>query len=194
VSSAALAATAARRELNARQAETARRVIEAARTELREVGFAELTIRSVAGRANVAPATAYTYFSSKNHLVAEIFWRAIRRRAHPDQPLPGPAERVAAVFRDLAQFLADEPEVGRAVTSALLRDEPDVKRLREMIGLEINNRIVAAAGSVATADVLDALAIAWSGAMLQAGMGHCNYTQMGERLVATAQLIFEGAG
>ena len=40
---------------------------------LRESSYADLTVRAVAARAKVAPATAYTYFSSKNHLIAEIY-------------------------------------------------------------------------------------------------------------------------
>jgi hypothetical protein len=40
--------------------------------------------------------------------------------------------------------------------------------------------------------VIDALSIAWSGAMLQAGMGHTNYAQMGDRLVAVTRLILGG--
>jgi AcrR family transcriptional regulator len=192
-SSAAPTLTATRRHLNARQAETAQRVIDAARAELREVGYDELTVRSVAGRAHVAPATAYTYFASKHHLVVEIFWRAIRERSHPPSPLSSSAARVAAVFDDLARFLADDPELGRAATSALLCDEPDVKQLRELIGNEINERIVAAAGPRVAPEVLEALAVAWSGAMLQAGMGHTTYVQMGERLGRITALILRGA-
>ena len=48
---------------------------EAAVAELIETGYAALTVRNVARRAGVAPATAYTYFASKEHLVAEVFWR-----------------------------------------------------------------------------------------------------------------------
>ena len=40
---------------------------------LRETSYADLTVRAVAARASVAPATAYTYFSSKNHLIAEVY-------------------------------------------------------------------------------------------------------------------------
>jgi AcrR family transcriptional regulator len=184
--------TATRRHLNARQAETAQRIIDAARAELRETGFDELTVRSVAGRANVAPATAYTYFSSKNHLVVEVFWRSIHEHARPAAPGASALARVATVFEDLARLLAADPELARAATCALLRDEPDVKELRELIGNEINGRIVDAAGPQATPDVVDALAIAWSGAMLQAGMGHSDYPRMGQRLVAVAGLLLRG--
>ena len=46
---------------------------------LRESSYADLTVRAVAARAKVAPATAYTYFSSKNHLIAEVYLDLIRR-------------------------------------------------------------------------------------------------------------------
>jgi AcrR family transcriptional regulator len=100
-----VSAKATRRELNARQAETVERVAAAAREELRAVGFDGLTIRSVAGRASVAPATAYTYFSSKNHLIAEIFWRRLVERPHLEQGSATSVAAVIAVFTDLVEFI-----------------------------------------------------------------------------------------
>jgi AcrR family transcriptional regulator len=180
---------ATRRQLNARQAETVERVVDAAQDELREVGFDGLTVRSVAQRAGVAPATAYTYFSSKNHLVAEIFWRRLNERPRLEETLTSPLGRVVGVFDDLADFIAAEPELAAAVTSALLGTEPDVKHLRLMIGNEINQRIKHALGETASADALDALTLAWSGAMLQVGMGHAPAEQLGERLATVARLV-----
>jgi AcrR family transcriptional regulator len=182
---------ATRRQLNARQAETVERVVAAAQDELREVGFDGLTVRSVAHRARVAPATAYTYFSSKNHLVAEIFWRRLNERPRLEETLSSPLGRVVGVFDDLADFIAAEPELAAAVTSALLGTEPDVKYLRLMIGNEINGRIRHALGDSVTAQALDALTLAWSGAMLQVGMGHAAAEQMGERLASVARLVLE---
>ena len=46
---------------------------------LRETSYADLTVRAVAARAKVAPATAYTYFSSKNHLIAEVYLDLVRQ-------------------------------------------------------------------------------------------------------------------
>lgn len=180
---------ATRRQLNARQAETVERVVAAAQDELREVGFDGLTVRSVAHRAGVAPATAYTYFSSKNHLVAEIFWRRLNERPRLEETLTSPLGRVVGVFDDLADFIAAEPELAAAVTSALLGTEPDVKHLRLMIGNEINQRIHHALGDAASADALDTLTLAWSGAMLQVGMGHAPAAQLGERLATVARLV-----
>jgi AcrR family transcriptional regulator len=183
---------ATRRQLNARQAETVERVVAAGQDELREVGFDGLTVRSVAHRAGVAPATAYTYFSSKNHLVAEIFWRRLNERPRLEETLSSPLGRVVGVFDDLADFIAAEPELSAAVTSALLGAEPDVKHLRLMIGNEINHRIKQAIGESASAEELDALTLAWSGAMLQVGMGHAPAEQMGERLASVARFVLGG--
>jgi AcrR family transcriptional regulator len=185
---------ATRRQLNARQAETVERVVAAGQDELREVGFDGLTVRSVAHRAGVAPATAYTYFSSKNHLVAEIFWRRLNERPRLEETLSSPLGRVVGVFDDLADFIAAEPELAAAVTSALLGAEPDVKHLQLMIGNEINRRIKHALGEAASADALDALTLAWSGAMLQVGMGHAPAEQLGERLATVARLVLGAAG
>lgn len=184
---------ATRRELNSRQAETVERVVSAGQEELREVGFDGLTVRSVANRAGVAPATAYTYFSSKNHLVAEIFWRRLNERPRLEETLSTPYSRVVGVFDDLADFLAGEQELAAATTSALLGAEPDVRQLRLMIGNEINQRIRLALGDSASDEVLDALTLAWSGAMLQAGMGHAEYAQLGERLAKVARLVMDEA-
>lgn len=183
---------ATRRELNRRQAGTVDRVITAAREELREVGFDDLTVRSVAHRAGVAPATAYTYFSSKNHLVAEIFWRRLNERPRLEDALTTPLARVVEVFNDLADFLTSEKELAAATTAAMLAPEPDVKQLRLLIGNEINGRIEVALGDKARADLLDALTIAWSGAMLQAGLGHAEYSALGARMARVAKLLLGG--
>ncbi|MCA9208645.1 MAG: TetR family transcriptional regulator, partial [Planctomycetales bacterium] len=50
-------------------------LVEAAVGELAASGYSALTVRNVAKRAGVAPATAYTYFASKEHLIAEVYWR-----------------------------------------------------------------------------------------------------------------------
>src|ERR1700752_866314 len=66
-----------RRRLTAKQADTVDRLGRAAVDLLSRDGFAGLTVRRVAAEAGVGAATAYTYFSSKEHLVAEVFWRRL---------------------------------------------------------------------------------------------------------------------
>ncbi|HET7741491.1 MAG TPA: TetR family transcriptional regulator, partial [Mycobacterium sp.] len=66
-----------RRRLTAKQADTVDRLGKAAVELLKREGFTGLTVRRVAAEAGVGAATAYTYFSSKEHLVAEVFWRRL---------------------------------------------------------------------------------------------------------------------
>ena len=64
---------------NRRQEETFRKVLAAGIEVLRENSYADLTVRAVAARAKVAPATAYTYFGSKNHLITEVYLDLVRQ-------------------------------------------------------------------------------------------------------------------
>jgi AcrR family transcriptional regulator len=189
MSTARVPVEATRRQLNARQAETVSRLIAAAREELRETGFADMTVRTVAGRAAVAPATAYTYFSSKDHLVAEIFWRQLANRPRPVSRKTSAYGRVNDTLADLADMIAEDPQLSAAVTVALLSEDPDVRHLRTLVGVEINDRIAAALGKQSSPAVLDALNLTWSGGMLQVGLGHAAAEDLGARLASAAKLI-----
>lgn len=170
---------------------TAERLLDAGREELRAVGHQTLTIRTVALRAGVSSATAYTYLASKDRLYAELFWRFLVE----DDPAPEGADavaRVRSVTRHLAARLASAPELAAAVTPALLGSDPEVDELRLRIGGELVRRFQAALPADAEPAVLEALALAFSGALLQAGMGLLTYTEMGERLDAVVAVIMRG--
>jgi len=98
------------------------------------------------------------------------------------------------VFGDLAEFLADEPELAAATTSALLGSDPDVRELRLLIGAEINKRLHTALGPDSAPEIFDALVVAWSGAMLQVGMGHAPVEHMGDRLATITRLLMGPRG
>ncbi|WP_216656433.1 TetR/AcrR family transcriptional regulator [Nocardioides marmotae] len=184
--------SAPRQGLGSRRAETVERLFAAGAEELDEVGHEALTIRSVAGRAGVSPATAYTYFASKNHLFAELFWRHLAEDADREPEGGDPVARVQDVTRRMAERLADSPALAAAVTPALLSSDADVARLRLRIGGEFLDRFSRALGEQADPAVLEALVLAFSGALLQAGMGVMTYTDMGERLDAVVAAILEG--
>lgn len=154
-------------------------------------GIDGLTVRGVAKAAGVAPATAYTYFSSKNHLVAEVFWRRLADGVQaPDPELPLD-ERVAQVLRGVSLVVAGEGQLGGAVTVALLGTDPDVEHLRVRIGGFIRKRLSEAL-EVDPADpgpLVGALEMLYSGGLVYAGMGHLSYEETSERLVAAARLL-----
>ncbi len=180
-----------RRRLTAHQAETVARLADAAVTVLRERGHAALTVRLVAAEAGVAPATAYTYFSSKSHLLAEVFWRRLAALPQPESRDGTPVARVTEVMRAVALLVADEPELASGVTAALLDDDPEVAHLRVRIGTRIHERLSHALGPGTRPEVLEALEVMWDGALLRAGMGHQSYARIADRLETYARLILE---
>ncbi|VBA59046.1 putative HTH-type transcriptional regulator [Mycobacterium attenuatum] len=183
------------RPRNRRQEETFRKVLAAGMQTLRENSYTDLTVRMVAARAKVAPATAYTYFSSKNHLIAEVYLDLVRQVPYfTDVNVPMPA-RVDQALRHLALVVADEPEVGAACTTALLGGgaDPAVRAARECIGVEIHRRIASAIGPGSEPTTVSALQMAFFGALVQAGSGEFTYHEIADRLADAVRLILTGA-
>jgi AcrR family transcriptional regulator len=186
---------APRRHLTDRQARTVDRLTEAAVAELTEGegGYGALTVRGVARRAGVAPATAYTYFGSKEHLVAEVFRRRFEAQEPPSSdPGRSPVARATDVLLGFALVVADETELAAACTVALLADDPEVAELRTRIGREMRRRLTAAVGSGADPVALQALELATTGALLQVGTGHLAYDAIPTLLAGVADLVLGG--
>jgi AcrR family transcriptional regulator len=179
-----------RRRLTAKQADTVDRLSHAAIHVLGREGFSGLTIRMVAAEAGVGAATAYTYFSSKEHLVAEVFWRRLASSPVPPNDSPDRAVRVITVLRHIALLVADEPELAGAVTNALLGTDPEVKHLRLRIGREIHQRLATAVGPDCAPDIVEALELLYAGALVHAGMGYASYPQIADRLERSARMLF----
>ena len=182
-----------RRHLSDRQAEAVERLLAAAAEEVEVSAYGEISVRSIAKRAGVATATAYTYFSSKDHLLAEVLWR--RMQASPllvdmNQPVP---ERVAETVRSMGFDALNSPATVAACTTALLADGPDVKQVRARIGDEIAHRLQAALGADADPSLLAVLQITYTGAILSAGLGHLRYSAVPELLAEAARLMDRSA-
>ncbi|CAB4543277.1 unannotated protein [freshwater metagenome] len=179
--------------LSAKQSRTVESLIGAAVEELRFGGYEHLTVRNVARRAGVAPATAYTYFTSREHLVTEVFWR--RLWALPETPVDrrrSAANRVSATMSDLSLLVADEPELASACTAAMLATDAEVALLRDRIGAEMRRRLSTALGDQADPDVLGTLEFVISGALMHAGVGHLTYSELPGYLARAVQLVVPG--
>jgi AcrR family transcriptional regulator len=184
--------TAPRQGLNARQAETVERLLAAGLEELRAVGHEALTVRTVAVRAGVSAATAYTYLASKNHLFAELFWRHLAASAAAPPSGRSATARLQSVTRSLVERIVEEPALAAAATPALLGSDPDVERLRLRIGGEIVDRFRAVLGADADPALVEALTLAFTGALLQAGIGLIGYDELADRLDAVVAAIMKG--
>lgn len=185
---------ATRRRLSARQAEAVATLVRAAEEETEEVGYAGLTVRGVAKRAGVAPATAYTYFSSKDHLLAEVFWRRMEALdpVDTDESVPM-AARIEQTVRDMIPFAAERPALIDACTVAMISPSPDVAHLRDRIGALTHRRLTAAVGPDVDPRVVRVLEASYSGALLAAGTGHRSFLDIPVFLAEAATLLVDGA-
>ena len=181
-----------RRGLNGRQGDTLDRLLEAARVELDEVGHEVLTIRTVATRAGVSSATAYNYFASRDHLFAELFWRHLATSEQPRLTGRSSTRRLQQTTRHLAEAIASAPALAAAATKSLLGTDPAVEQLRVRIGTVFADRFRAAAGERLDPRVLDTLLFAFSGALLQTGMGLFTYPELADRLDDVVVVIMKG--
>jgi TetR/AcrR family transcriptional regulator, cholesterol catabolism regulator len=185
---AASAAQPARRHLSERQAEVMERLVAAAADEAAVSPYADISVRSIAKRAGVAPATAYTYFSGKDHLLAEVMWRLVQSSPHLVDVNVALPERVADTARTMG-FGAAGPAALATCTNGLLGEGPDVKRVRARIGAEIGRRLAAALGDDAEPAVLEVLQVTYTGALLSAGMGHLPFDAVPGLLAQATRLM-----
>ncbi|HVW80850.1 MAG TPA: helix-turn-helix domain-containing protein [Mycobacteriales bacterium] len=190
--SSSAAAEVPRRALAGRAADTVAALVDAAVHEVAETGYDGLTVRAVARRAGVSPATAYTYFASKEHLLSEVFWRRLDAL---DLPKPSRRQRGAARVQDAMQavalLVADEPELAAGITTALLAHDADVQVIRDRIGAAIGRRIADALGSDADPRVALVLTFTFVGALLSAGMGYTTYDALPTLMADATALMTE---
>ncbi len=173
-----------RRIVDGRRADTVQRLLDAALDEIRSVDYGELTVRTVAKRADVSPATAYTYFSSKDHLISSVVWRQMEEVFTSF----GDDASLAKVVGGITTFFAEEPELSRACTTALLADDPEVARLRDEMTAAVARAFAVALGDV-TRTTMDAVSMAFIGGMVLAGQGYLRFDEIADRLTAMVEQL-----
>ncbi len=187
-------APAPRQWLSPRQAATVASLLDAGLEAIHEGGHGSLSLRDVATRAGVTHTTAYTYFTSKEHLVAEISWRALR-----DLPVPPPdpaaplATRLTDALRGASEVFSQDPAFAEAALAAMVGADPDIRRLRDAIGAEVARRIEVALGPDADPRLRDGALLLFSGAMLQAGLGYFTFDEVVTTIGTIAELWDGGA-
>lgn len=114
-----------------------KRALAAAKEIAIEGGYEAVTMREVALRSGVARATLYRYFSSKDHLLAELILElngAMRDelRLHPPTGITL-AERVSDAFARVLSTIAREPKLLHATLRAFFSDDPMVRAAEPQI-------------------------------------------------------------
>ncbi len=148
------------------------RLLDATVEELRESGFASLTVRLVARRAGVSAATAYNYVSSKEHLLASLFWRELSALPRPVAGDDSTASaRVGHLVGGISALVQAEPELSPAYRVALLADDPDTARVRHAIAEHLMGEFIWALGEELSDDDRESVQLAFIGGMTLAGTG-----------------------
>src|SRR4051812_43393594 len=97
------------------------RIIDAGLTLLRERDFDQIQVKDVAEAANVALGTVYRYFSSKEHIFAEVLvaWASALGTNISRHPLRGAtdAERLTEVFHRSVRAFQRQPSLARLVAT-----------------------------------------------------------------------------
>ncbi|WP_026918446.1 TetR/AcrR family transcriptional regulator [Gordonia shandongensis] len=183
-----LGTTLGRRGLGPRQLATIGRLLDAGHALLETSAYEDLTLRLIAAEARVSAATAYTYFSSKDHLFASLFLRQIVEAPEPE-PAGGPVARLQQVVRQAAELIAASPTTADAATKSLLTADPDVERIRWEIGRHWFGAFHRALGDGADPKILQTLSFTFTGALMQAGMGAIEFVDLADHLQAAVEVI-----
>lgn len=181
---------APRQWLSKRQSATVDVLLEAGLELLREQGYDDLSLRDVAARAGVTHTTAYSYFSSKDHLIAEIYWRLLRDAPVPEpDPKAPPDARLVTALRSASVAVANEPAVAHGILAAMVSRDPDIGRVRDAVGAELTRRITDALGPNVEPQVTATVLLLFSGAMLQAGLGYFAFEAVVDQIAAATALL-----
>jgi AcrR family transcriptional regulator len=187
-----VAVESTRRRLSGKRADTVRRLSRATIEALREVGYHELTLQAVAAQAGVARATAYNYFSSKDHLIAEVYWRRLATEQPPESSSADVKTRVIAVLRRLAFLVADEPALAYAIRVVINSSDPDVELLRAEIIKHTHELISAAVAGDADEETVSLIELVYSGAMVRAGYGgRASYAEVADQLESAVRRLLQ---
>jgi AcrR family transcriptional regulator len=184
------------RALSAGQRARRQRIVEAALGLAAEGGYDAVMMKDVAARAGVALGTVYRYFASKDHLLAEslVAWGGElgERLRHSPPRGATPGERVASVFRRMARGVEAQPELGVALTRALLSSDPSAFANRTGLSAMMRDWIGLALGDASVRDregVVAVLEHVCFSCMISLVNGQRTPREVGEELERTARLL-----
>jgi AcrR family transcriptional regulator len=175
------------------------RIIDAGLVLLERNEYERIQIKDVAEEADVALGTLYHYFSSKEHLFAEVLvkWAATLRSSlsrHPPQGLTPREKLTEAIHRSVRAF-QHQPQLARLIASLELSSDPFATEILERMDQTTSSVYMEllegveprrARTIVRTVDaVLDSQLRSWSA-------GRLPITGLYDYLSESIDLIFEG--
>jgi AcrR family transcriptional regulator len=188
------------RVLSARQVETRRRLLAAGTSLAERSGLDGFTMRDVAEEAGVVPATAYAYFASKEHLLAEVFATWIERltQAIHDDPPAGRTSvaRVQEVFARAVAAIGESPGLAVAFITAMASSDPSAQTITPRVQASFTSWLDLALGPGAFADrapLVWTLQLAMFASLITYAHGQLTLAELDTTLADAARLLVNGA-
>ena len=130
--------SAATSPLSATQQARRDRIVDAGLALLDERDFDKIQVKDVAEKANVALGTLYRYFSSKEHLFAEVLvrWAGTLRTHISRNPLRGTsdAQRLTQVINRSVRAFQRQPSLARLVATLETSSDPYATEILDRLG------------------------------------------------------------
>ena len=118
------------------------RIIDAGLTLLRARDYEKIQVKDVAEAANVALGTVYRYFSSKEHIFAEVLvaWASGMGTNISRHPLKGTtdAERLTEVFHRSVRAFQRQPSLARLVATLETSSDPYATEILDRLSSTTN--------------------------------------------------------
>jgi TetR/AcrR family transcriptional regulator, cholesterol catabolism regulator len=147
-----------RRERHIERAQAARRdrIRAAAQALASEGGYAAVTMHDVAERAGVGRATVYRYYSSKDHLIADVHLTQSAQLIEELRAVPPtgktPADRLSEVGSRVIEVAAGDLKLTEAGVWLALSDDPAIASAQEWRARMMHPYLDAALGDDTTVD------------------------------------------
>ena len=185
-------------ELTAEQRDRRQRVIDAAFELGAERGYDAVQMRDVAATANVALATIYRYFSSKDHLLAAAMteWTARLQGRVAQSPPRGDtaADKLVDVLHRACHALQRQPKLSMALVRALSSPDVGVREssleVQRQIG-SMGDEILAALDPQTRADILAVLGHVWYSTLVAWANGQTDFAFVTKELERAVRTLVE---
>ncbi len=185
-------------ELTPEQQDRRRRLIDAAFELGAEGGYDAVQMRSVSVTANVAMATIYRYFSSKDHLLAAAMteWTERLRGRVQQSPPRGDtaADQMVDVLQRACGAMERQPKLAEALVRALSAADAGVQES----GAEVSRQIASMGDSILVdldeqlrADIVAVLSHVWYSTLVSWANGRRDFSSVMVELERAARVLIE---
>jgi TetR/AcrR family transcriptional regulator, cholesterol catabolism regulator len=183
-------------ELSPEQQERRRRLIDAAFELGAEGGYEAVQMRSVSETANVAMATIYRYFSSKDHLLsaAMMEWTGRLRDRVAQSPPRGDtaADQMVDVLHRACRAMERQPKLAEALVRALSSADVGVRESGAEVSRhisEMGNEILEGLEPEVRSDILAVLSHVWYACLVSWANGRRDFSSVMTELERASRVL-----